>query len=261
METQSASEYKQQPEATNPKNFFSRLGGVYFSPGETFREIGRAPRAWMPLLALLILGTVSGYFMSTKIDIAAMQEAQLEQAVADGKMTQEQADNALAMTAKASGVMITVASGIGSLFFVFVIAGFFKLISALIAAENSFNGVLSVTAYAILAVTIVQTVLLIIILSIKDPMDFTATNASAILASNLGAVMSALFGEDALPKFLMRLAGWVDIFAIWIIALLSIGYAAVSVKLKTSKAATWLVSAYVVIALIGSALGSLIGRG
>ena len=36
-ETDSAS--MQQTEETKPRSFFSRLGGVYLSPGETFREI------------------------------------------------------------------------------------------------------------------------------------------------------------------------------------------------------------------------------
>jgi hypothetical protein len=103
----------------------------------------------------------------------------------------------------------------------------------------------------------VQSILLVAVMSFKSPADLTGTDIRTILASNLGALLSNLLGDDALPKFLMRLLGWVDIFAIWIIALLSIGYSAVSRKLKTSTAATWLGSLYGIIALIGAAVGGL----
>jgi hypothetical protein len=66
-------------------------------------------------------------------------------------------------------------------------------------------------------------------------------------------VLSALVGEDALPKYLMNLARYVDLFNIWLICLLAIGSAAVSRKLKTSTAAIWLGGAYAVMALIGAA--------
>ena len=39
-----ASPVAQDAPAAKPQNFFSRLIGVIFSPGETFAEIGRAPR-------------------------------------------------------------------------------------------------------------------------------------------------------------------------------------------------------------------------
>jgi hypothetical protein len=85
------------------------------------------------------------------------------------------------------------------------------------------------------------------------------SNINSLVASNLGAVFAGILGEDALPKFFMRLAGYVDLFAIWIIALLAIGYSAVSRKLKTSTAAIWIAGVYAVIAVIGAAASSMFG--
>jgi UPF0716 family protein affecting phage T7 exclusion len=257
VESQAGSEPLQQTEEIKPKSFFSRLGGVYFSPEATFKEIGTSPRVWMPIIALVIISMLSGFYLSKKIDLGALQSAQMEQAVAQGRMTQAQADQATSMVSKAGPVILVVGSAASTLFFALLIAAVFKLISVLITAENRFKAVFVVTAYAMIAVSIVQTILLIAILTFKNPADLSGTNMSSIIASNLGSMVSALFGDDALPKFLMKLAGWADIFAIWYLALLSIGYAAVSRKLKTSRVATWLVSIYVVIALIGSAISSL----
>jgi hypothetical protein len=55
----------------------------------------------------------------------------------------------------------------------------------------------------------------------------------------------------------MSLANGIDIFVIWMIALLAIGYAMVSRKLKTATAAVWLAGAYFVLIVIGAALSSL----
>jgi hypothetical protein len=138
-----------------------------------------------------------------------------------------------------------------------IIAAAFKLIAVVISAENRFKAVFAVTSYTVIAVSIIQSVLLILVVQVKGQGELDISNLNSILASNLGALISSILGEDALPKFLMRLAGWVDIFAIWRLALLSIGYAAVSRKLKTATAATWLTAVYLVIALIASAIGPL----
>jgi hypothetical protein len=119
-------------------------------------------------------------------------------------------------------------------------------------AENRFKPLFSVTLYVMIAVSIVQSILLIVILHFKSPGDISLTNINSVMVSNLGSVLAGILGEDALPKFFMRLAGYVDLFAIWRIALLAIGYSAVSRKLKTTTAAIWLVAAYGVIAVIGS---------
>jgi hypothetical protein len=44
------------------------------------------------------------------------------------------------------------------------------------------------------------------------------------------------------------------------IALLAIGYAAVSRKLKTGRAAFWLGAVYAIVAVIGAAISSAFGR-
>ena len=256
MEPQTPSE-SIQTEDTKPRNFFSRLSGVYFSPGETFKEIGRSPNVLMPIIFLIVIGTLVGYFMSQKVDVGSMMSEQLEQAVAEGKITQEQADQQVAVMSRFGQYQLVVGSGLGNLIIALAIAGVFKLLSLFIGAENRFKTVFSVTLYALIAVFLVQYIVTSVILYFKSPGELNFASLTSLVASNLGALIASLLGEDALPKYLMRLFSWIDIFAIWIIALLSIGYAAVSRKLTTSTAAVWLGGTYVVIALIGSALGGL----
>ena len=49
-----------------PQNFCARLSGVLFTPGETFAEIGRAPRVLIPLLCLAILGGLTQFAVTNR---------------------------------------------------------------------------------------------------------------------------------------------------------------------------------------------------
>jgi hypothetical protein len=243
-------------EAPKPENFFSRLGGTYFSPGDTFREIGLSPRVLVPIIAMIVISALVGFYLARNLDLESMMAEQFDQAVAQGRMTQEQADRQAAMVSKFADVQLIAGAPLASLAITLIIAAVFKFISSLIGAENRFKPVFAVTLYAMLAISIVQSGLMVLVLYLKGPGGVDIQNPSAVVASNLGA----LLGEDTLPKFFMKLAGYIDIFAIWLIALLSIGYAAVSRKLKTGRAAFWLGTLYAIVAVIGAAVSSAFGR-
>jgi hypothetical protein len=243
-----------------PKNFISRLVGVYFSPGETFKEIGFAPRPLMPILALVALGLIVGLVMTTRLDVAAMLSQQFSQQVADGKMTQEQAAQALPFAMNMVRINIFVFGALATLVISLAVAGVFKLVSLALGAENTYRQLLAVTVYSFLAVTIVSSLIFILLLFLKPTDELTFENLGNVVGSNLGALLTMVMGEKALPKFVTALASRVDVFSIWIIALLSIGYAAVSRRLKTGTAATALGVLYGVYAVIASAASSVFGR-
>ena len=255
MDPQTASEPQPQKETVEARNFFSRLGGVYFSPRETFLEIGNSPKVLAPIIAMIIIGLLVGFYLSKNLDLQSLIVNQMQKAIEQGRMTKEQMEQQLPFVLRIAGIQLVVVAAVGNLVLSLIIAAVFKLITTLISAENRFKAVFTVTCYTMIAVSIIQSALLILVVHLKGPGGLDISNINSVLASNLGALISSILGEDALPKFLMRLAGWVDVFAIWRIALLAIGYAAVSRKLKTATAATWLAAVYVVVALIGSAIG------
>jgi hypothetical protein len=250
-----------QTEAAESRNFFSCLGGVYSSPAATFAAIGRSPQVLMPIIALIVIGLLLGYFMTQRIDMGALAVDQLEQQVAKGRITQEQFDQLKQRVAASPQYRTVISIPIQFLLLALIIAGIAKLVSsAFLGAENRFKAIFSVTLFAWIAVSIVYYGLYVLILYFKNPGEINASNVNSLVASNLGALITGILGDDALPGFLTRLAGWVDLFAIWKIALLAIGYSAVSRKLKTDTAATWLGVVYGITALIGSAIGSLFGQ-
>ena len=246
-----------QEETVRARNFIARLGGVYSSPWEAFTEIGSAPRLVIPIIAILIVSAFGGWYVMQKIDTRAVMQAAMEQAVRQGRMTEEQMNQQMAMSAAAAGPVTAVGAGVYVVIICLAVAGYGKLFSMIAGAENSYKSLFEVSIYAMLAVSVVSTILTVIILQIKG--QGRITDIDSIVASSLGSWIEIAAGADVLPKFIMRLAIAVDIFNIWTIALLSIGFSAVSKKLKTSVAAIWLGGAYIIFSIINAAAASVIG--
>lgn len=244
-----------------PSNFFSRLIGVYFSPGETFQDIGRAPNILAPLLVMMLVGGLMGFLMINRIGIQTFFSRQLDEAVAAGRRTQEQANAQLEQMTSGPVATFTKASfpifgALQGVVMALIVAGIFKLISMVMGTENTFKSVLSVTLYTFLAIALITSVIFVIVLYLKSPDEIDPQNA---IGTNLASMLTLLVGKDGLPKFIMALARWIDIFAIWMIALLSIGYAAISRKLKTSTVAIVLGGLYGAIALIAAVIATIRG--
>jgi hypothetical protein len=248
-------------EEFKPKNFFIRLWGTCLSPSETFREVGRSPAVLVPIIALIIFGFLQGFYLTKYFDMESALNMSAAQAQTQGQLTPEQKERVeqqRVFITKFLKVITIVSTSVSSVLVALIVAGVFKLISKLVGVENGFKAIFCVTAYAMLAVSIISFALLVLVASFKDPSELTYANMRSLVSSNLGAILGGLLGEDSLPKFFMNLARYVDAFAIWMIALLSIGYSAISVKLKAARVATWLGVLYGIIALIGATFGSLV---
>jgi hypothetical protein len=252
--------YASQTESDTPKpeaqNFLNRLMGVWFSPGETFAEIGRAPRVLLPIILTMAMAAIGYYFTTQRIGYENLVRKQFEPMVSAGILTQERADELIAQSTTGSAVTRgkiqgVVFAALGMLVFILAVAGLLKLFTLLMGAETTFKRLLAVAAYTFVAIRLIQTLLTLIIIYLKDPDDIDIYNP---IGSNLGAVLGWVGPE--LPKFVTALASWIDVFGIWQVALLSIGTAAVTPKMKTSTAAIFVSILYGICALIFSSMAS-----
>lgn len=245
------------PEATGADSagIIGRLSGIYFSPGETYPGIGRVPKFILAMVLMGIVAAISSFALTNRLGYETLVRKQMEPAVTAGWITQEQADEAVrrsttgarATWGKIQGPLF---AAIGYAIMILVLTAIFKLVSLVVGAENGFKSLLGVTAWTMLAIGILQTLVFIIVVYLKSPDDFDMMNP---VGSNLGALLSA----SQTGKFLKALASWVDFFGIWKIVLLSIGYSAVSRRLSTGTAATVLIILYIIAACILSAFASM----
>jgi hypothetical protein len=241
-----------------PLNFFSRVIGIWFSPGETFAEIGRAKGAmgtiFAPILALVILGATFGVVGIHRIGIDNLKkeaEKQIQKLVDGGLIPQDRAAEIIEQQQQ----KITVTSAsiqqgcVWALIYVvlaLIIAGIFKLVSVIMGWENQYKYLLSVTLYTSLAVGIVFFLVGFVLLFLKDPDEI---QLNTLVGSHLGAALNMITDEGSLPKFVKGLAAFIDALAIWKIILLSIGFAAVSRKLKPTTVGIVLGCLYLLMAL------------
>lgn len=246
-----------QPEPPAPQSFFSRLIGVYFSPGETFKEIGLAPKLIAPLLVLALIGAIGSWVLVDRVGVEKFTTQGIEKAVQDGRMTQEQADQQIEGMRKAAPYIKASFPVIGivfSILIVLIIAGLAKLVSMMFGVENEFKPLVAVAAYSMLAVGLVGTVLMAILLYLKPVEEIDIQNP---IGSNLAAIVQ--LGGIKLPKFLHYLFAYVDVFYIWRVILLGIGCAAVSRRMKASTGITYAAMVAAIFALLGAAWGAIAG--
>src|SRR5262245_36030361 len=86
-----------------PLNFINRITGIWFSPGETFAEIGHAKGVFgtilAPILALIIIGATFGAVGINRIGLDNLKRAaekQVQQLVDRGWIPEERAAEILA---------------------------------------------------------------------------------------------------------------------------------------------------------------------
>jgi hypothetical protein len=259
--TESYDETAQETEAVQPAGYFSILGNLIFSPGKAFKEVARSPLIWKPIVGLIIIGLLGGFAATKMIDMSSVLTAQVDEAVARGQMTQQQAEQAMEGMARSPmgrwlGYATIITNPIGILIMALIIAGVFKLITLMMGAENTFKGVFSATLLGMTPYYFVYYLLFTLVASLKNTSGLSASDLQSFVGTNLGAYLS----KDAVSKFVLHLASWIDIIRIWEIALLAIGFAAVSRKLKTSTAAVWITSLYLLVAIAVSAIQSAVGR-
>ncbi|MGA7919230.1 MAG: YIP1 family protein [Candidatus Acidiferrales bacterium] len=215
--------------ATDSANSFSRVVGVLFSPKPTFESIARRPSWIVPVIlgclffiAIVLIFTHRGgwpsFFEKQAASSSRMQRLSTEQRQG---IIDKQIQFAPAFGCFESVVVPFLSALIVAalLLVVFNLSG---------AAKVNFKTSLGIVAYAWVP-WLVHGTLTILILFLKEPATVDLQNP---VASNPGAVL-----PDDTSKWLVALLSSVDIFAIWTMILLAIGFsAAYPKKLSFGKA-------------------------
>jgi hypothetical protein len=228
------------PEKTNP---FGRLVGVLFSPDETFASIARRPDWVVPLLLFLVLAAVSGFVFAHHVDFVSAARAQLE---ARGGMSADQMDRALRIQASIAKVASYCAPIFSAIFYI-VIAAILMLAYRMMGGEGEFRHYFSVTLYSWMP-RFIQSVILTGILAFRtEPLG--AELLPTLVRSNLGFLVDA-----KTQTVLFSLLTSLDIFTIWGLVLMAIGFAHVS-RFSKAKSAGIVVSlwAFVIVIKVGFA--------
>jgi hypothetical protein len=202
--------------------FFARLIGLYVSPIETFRAIAAHPTFLAPVLAIVLVNSAFTFVWLRKADHAEIARAQMEEAGVFDRVPPERHAEIVERQVR----MLPIFAWLGPTVFLPImltaLAGLFLLVYRFFyASETTFRQSLAVVAWAHLTFYLLATVLLVLVLTLKDEWSVDPRNV-------LQASPAALVEKSAVPKPVHSLLDSLDLFSFWLVFLLSAGYAAAS---------------------------------
>jgi len=226
-----------------------RLSGVFFEPGKVFADVAERPRWLAPIILSILIALTFSYAISSHVG----WEQTIRQTLANNPRTAdlpaEQREQAIARGAKVASIFGWVGAFVFPPLFTLIVAGVLTgLFNGLLGTELKFMQMFAVTAYAFL-VRALYTVILVLILYLKPPEDFN------IQVSPFSP--AAYMNRQENPKWLMSLAGSLDLFTIWTIILLALGFSVAAKKLSFSKALTAIVIPWLLLVVATMVLQSM----
>lgn len=221
-------------------SWFQRWFGVMISPGETFTDVNRKPTILAPIIILIVITAASTAVVQWKLApyMPEMLRTQIRKTMErfGTTPTEEQLQQAVNQQLVISKFTPLISAVFTPIVFL-ILAGIFALGMLLIQAKTTFKRIYSVTLWTFAGVSLISTIVFVASLMVKDEEGLRSTNLNNptdTLPTNLGVFL----GPETSPV-LKSLVGSIDIFSIWTIALLAIGFAAIanSKNIKTSKTA------------------------
>ncbi len=244
----------------------ARLTGVLFSPGETFQDINRKPTWLVPFITAIVMTLAFSVFFEWRAkpdwdrffqtmaekqakkplkDLPAEQQAQVSKQIEwQKRFSKTELNSPLAISISVGKIVIYCV-------FAFLIpTGVFALGLMFIQAQTTFKKILSVVAWSWCATALVNMVVSAASLMVRDDQslrDINLGDPAGIAPTNLAAFLSS----DTSP-ILKAIASSIDVFMIWYLILMAIGFAMIAgtKKIKTSNTATVVFGAYAVWVLI-----------
>jgi hypothetical protein len=210
-----------------PKSGMQRMIGALFSPDDTFRDIARKPDFLVPLVVLLVITTISSLVIVPHLDMASAIRDQL--ANSGKNLSPDDIDRSVRLMSSFSKVVAYATPLIGPAMWALV-AGVLLLTFRLFGAEGTYKPSFAVTLYAWIPLVLnsIITTVVAVFRGTVDPREM-----ATVVVSNPGVLVN--FKDHPLAfSFLSS----VDLFTIWTLILLTIGFAYVSGTSKARSAVT-----------------------
>lgn len=209
---------------------FGRVLGVLVSPGETFRSLAERPTWVAPFLVLLFLGLAVGVVIQMKTDPEEMVRGQMAMLKMD--ISEQQINDAIDQAenrSTAGKVGLTVVGVVVQAVIYALVALVFWVGFKLFGSEMDFAGSLATALHGFMPLALGSLINLPLMWT-RSSLTFEEVRSGGVLVSSL----KALAPEDA-STLTEVLLGSFDLFTIWTLILLTIGYKAMA-KVSTAVA-------------------------
>lgn len=211
-------------ESTAQDGGWKSIWGVLTSPGRTFEALASRP-SWFPAMLLLVVTAIGlSAIVTPKLDMRQVIRDAIEERGANLTEAQIEQQLQMAETFKWAGTFSQIV--IQPLVYL-IMAGVFLVVFRLMGSELDFRQSLSVSVHGMMPFAVATLLTAPIVLS-REELSMQEVQNSRFLFSNLAA-----FAPEEASKALMALLSSVDLFSIWSVALLAIGFQVVG---RVSKA-------------------------
>jgi hypothetical protein len=233
-----------------------RLINTFIAPSKTFEDLKRNSSWWVPWLLSGVFSLLLGIVAVQKLDMMQMVRERTEQSPSAQRrmeqLTPQQREQALALQASITKVtfyLLPLFTLIGGLIVSAVLMAIFNFI---MGGEVPFGRALAIAFYAGVP-GILGTILLTVSLLVSSDPNTINFNTNP-MPTNPG-----FFMDPTGNKFIYGLASGIDIFRLWWVVLLGLGFAVASSnrKPKTGTAIATVAVLYFIVVLIGAGLRSL----
>jgi Yip1 domain len=236
-----------------------RFFGALFSPGPTFDDVNRKPTWIFPILIIILLSVAFTFFLTTYFAEGwqdFMRKALEDRASRSGQPMSEQ-DMADAIRI---GTLMSYAIAIfGGVIYYLFLSGIFTLSMMFIQAQTTFKKIFSVVLWSAAATSAVQTIVMVasaLTVDSESRREFNPRTIGSLSPTNLAAFLPSDTSSAVLAA-----ASAIDIFSIWFLILLVIGFAAIggSRNITTARTARMVFGLWVGAILLRAAWGALLG--
>ena len=214
------------PPAEEPPadSFLSRAIGMFISPGRAFESIARRPDFLVPLLAMVFLSIAGTETFLAKIGIAPILQWAFEHNRRTSSMSPSDIQALVQKTAPIYTMMAHVTAVLWVPFLTLLIALIgLGMLRWIFGVDMSFKLAFSIPSYAYL-INLPFSVITFLIIFVGDPEHF-ASNPQNPSPTSVGFFMSP---EGSKP--LLALGSALEIFTLWYMVLLGIGFSEASGK-------------------------------
>lgn len=209
----------QPTEAVPTTSEAGRLAGVFFSPGAVFSNIATEGRWYIAMALLVLLSMISVHLMVSRVSYDQMIRNAMASNARVQELSAEQREAAIEQQKKFMPVAVRVMPVVGVVLGLMVIAGALMFtFKFLLDSELTFKQTLNICSYGSIPPSLVANLMMIAVLYMKPPEEFDPQTASAF---SLGSFLPA-----ETSGWVKSLAGSVDLFTFWTMALLAIGFSA-----------------------------------
>lgn len=218
-------------EPEKPGGFFQNLIDVYFAPREAFTRIVRSPRILgaLAVYVVLVLG-FTGVWMH-KMDPAEFMKTQIEESGQADRIPAEQRAAIIEQQAKMMPIFAWVVGPVFIGIMLLVIAGTLLFIFRFFyAGEVSFRQSFAIVTWVFMAVGVITTPVTLAIMALKGDWNINPQDA---VQANLGMLLD----KSTAAKPLWTLLTSIDLFVLWMVVLLAVGFGVAS--RKTTSSALW----------------------